>query len=427
MPSSNPSSQDPPAEAQRVEPRTARGDSGATAEALDLLSRIGHDVRGPLTSILGFAELLSEGGEDAQERFESVRAIQRNGKYLLSLVNDVLDLSRLRVGRFECELGPARPFELIQEVVTLMRFRAERKGLVLHSHVDWPFPERIHSDGLRMRQILMNLVGNAVKYTDRGEISLRSRFENEDGEGSIHIQVEDSGPGIALEDRERVFEPFERGPGSDTVEGTGLGLAISQELARALGGELRLTSQPGVGSIFELIVPAGATAELSLVPREPVLVSASDTEEGASVPRLAGRVLLVEDQRDNRRLMSALLARSGLEVTLARNGIEALELLFPRRGRRRGERSESGPPPGFDLILMDVEMPFLGGVETTRELNQRGNAAPIVAVTAHTGGDLVDSMLELGCREVIHKPLDLAQLYRVLRRFLKTDDSGEAA
>lgn len=396
-------------------------------DPLEIVARIGHEVRGPLTSILGSAELLHDDDGDSRQRFENVRAIQRNGKFMLTLVNDLLDLSRLRSGQFLVERTPTRAFELIQEIVTLMRFRAERKGLALHCHVDWPFPEAIETDGIRLRQVLWNLLANAVKFTQRGEIALRCRFEDVRGAGWIHLAVEDSGPGIPSAEQPRVFEPFTRGSASADVQGSGLGLSISRELVEALGGDLRLKSQEGVGSIFEIALPVGKSEDLTLVPREPVLVSASTPAPLGAGIRLAGHVLFVEDDRDIRRVVGQVLERSGLQVTCVRNGIEALEILFPRRGRRRGERGGGPEPTQPDLVLLDVEMPQKNGMDTFRELRERGCDLPVVFVTGHTRPSLQQELLSAGARAVLPKPIDFDRLLRTLERDLETRGEEEAA
>ena len=396
-------------------------------DPLEIVARIGHEVRGPLTSILGSAELLHDDDGDSRQRFENVRAIQRNGKFMLTLINDLLDLSRLRSGQFLVERAPTRAFELIQEIVTLMRFRAERKGLALHCHVDWPFPEEIETDGIRLRQVLWNLLANAVKFTERGEIALRCRFEDVRGAGWIHLAVEDSGPGIPSAEQPRVFEPFARGSANADVQGSGLGLSISRELVTAMGGDLRLKSQAGVGSIFEIALPVGKSEDLTLVPREPVLVSASSPAPLGAGIRLAGHVLFVEDDRDIRRVVGQVLERSGLEVTSVRNGIEALEILFPRRGRRRGERRGGPEPTQPDLVLLDFEMPQKNGLEALRELRERGCELPVVFVTGHTRPSMQQELLSAGARAVIPKPIDFDRLLRTLERDLETRGEEEAA
>lgn len=396
-------------------------------DPLELVARIGHEVRGPLTSILGFAELLHDEDEDPRRRFENVRAIQRNGKHLLGLVNDLLDLSQLQSGKFRIQREPSRVFELIQEAVTLMRFRAERRGLQLHCHVEWPFPEAVETDGRRLRQVLWNLLGNAVSYTERGEVALRCRFEDLQGEGWIHLTIEDSGPGIAPHDQERVFRPFERGASAGEVAGSGLGLAISRELVAALGGRLTLKSQAGVGSIFEVALPVGAADSLHLVPREPVLVSAATPTPLGSGIRLAGHVLYVEDDRDIRRVVTQVLERSGLTVTCARNGIEALEKLFPRRGRRRGEHSSDESNRAPDILLLDVEMPHMDGAKTLEQVRSRGWDSPVVFVTGHTRPSLHSELLEAGADAVLPKPIDFDGLLRTIEGFLPSPGTEAAA
>jgi CheY-like chemotaxis protein len=389
----------------------------------DLIEHIAHEFRTPLTSILGFAELLIDPpvgpgtrGLSEQERFEHLRAIQRNGRQLLDLIADLVDLSKLNSGRLQVQRSSVRPYELIQEVVTDMRFRAERRGLTLSCHVQWPFPLAIQTDGSRLRQALDAIVSHCLRATERGEVALRCAYFENQGQGRLQIQIEDSSQGLPQEEVARLFLPFYEGGLRGT--GSGLGLPLAQGLLRALGGRLEANSQPAVGNLFNLDLPLGPAAELSLAVREPVLVEAAQPGLGDRPPQLKGRVLVIEDGRDNQRLIQQLLARSGATVMTATNGIEALELLFPRRGRRRGESTASAAPPEFDLILTDVEMPVMDGPSTITELRRRGVQTPIVALTAHDTAGLGERLLALGCNQVLHKPLDRHAFYGAINRWM---------
>jgi CheY-like chemotaxis protein len=401
-------------------PRPSESEEG---RSVDLLERIAHEFRTPLTSILGFTELLIDPpagsgsrGLSEQERYEHLRAIQRNGRQMLDLVADLVDISKLNSGRLLLNQVAVRPYELIQEVVTDMRFRAQRRGLTLSCHVQWPFPLAIQSDALRLRQALEALVSHCLRSTERGEVALRCAYFEDRGQGHLQLQIEDTSPGLSDEDLARLFKPFFEG--GIRGSGSGLGLPLAQALLQALGGRLEAHSQPAVGNLFSLDLPIGPAAELTLAVREPVLVEAAQPDSNNRIQRCTGHVLVIEDGRDNQRLIQQLLSRSGATVVTAGNGVEALELLFPRRGRRRGESTTQAVPPEFDLILTDVEMPLMDGPSTVTELRRRGVQTPIVALTAHDTEGLGERLLALGCNQVLHKPLELGAFYSAINRWM---------
>ncbi len=390
--------------------------------ATDLFERLAHEFRAPLTSILGFAELLLEDPEGAgsalgeRRRFEQLRAIQRNGRRLLELIGDLSDLAKLEDGRLALAVADFQPYELIQEVAIGQRFHAERRGISLSCTFQWPFPSRVQLDGARLRQALNTLVGTALRLTEKGEVTLRAGYLQQGGEGHLQILLEDSSPGLSPQERAKVFEPFYLG--GPRVGGSGLGLAVARGLIQAQGGRIEVHSQRAVGNQWLLDLPLGPAAKLELLPREPVLIGTALPAPLGPTPRLKGRVLVIEDGRDTQRLILELLARAGTEVRTAGNGIEALEALFPRRGRRRGERTDDSLPLTFDLILTDVEMPGMDGPTLVAELRRRGMNLPIVALTAHDTEGLRERLLALGCNEVLHKPLDRSSFYGTVQRWM---------
>ncbi len=390
--------------------------------ATDLFEWLAHEFRTPLTSILGFAELLLEAPESGrgalgeQQRFEQLRAIQRNGRQLLELIGDLSDLAKLEDGRLALTPAEVQPYELIQEVAIGQRFHAERRGINLSCTFQWPFPSRVRLDGARLRQVVETLVAEALRLTEKGDVALRASYLQEGGEGRLQLQVEDSSPGLSPEERAKLFEPFYLG--GPRGGGSGLGLAVARGLIQALGGRIEVHSQRAVGNHWMLDLPLGPAANLELLPREPVLIGTALPAPLGPTPRLKGRVLVIEDGRDTQRLILELLARAGTEVRTAGNGIEALEALFPRRGRRRGERTNDSPPLTFDLILTDVEMPGMDGPTLVAELRRRGMTLPIVALTAHDTDGLRERLLALGCNEVLHKPLDRTSFYGTVQRWM---------
>ena len=381
----------------------------------EFLANMSHEIRTPMTAILGFAEMLL-GRLCESEDLEAARTIHRNGQHLLSVINDILDLSKIEAGKVQAERVPCSVVEVLSDVETLMRCTAEEKGLALTIDYDGPIPQRIETDPLRLRQILHNLVGNAVKFTHRGEIRITASLDTDRvGPQYLRIDVRDTGIGMAQEDLERIFDPFTQANSSTTREygGSGLGLAICERLAGILGGEIRVESEPGVGSTFTVTVAAGNLENVPLIHPSRVTVREEPVPNGdvRSAPKLDGRILLVEDGIDNQRLITLVLQKAGAAVSLARNGREALEAVFPNE--TAGEPAEP-----FDLILMDIQMPEMDGHEATRRLREKGFRGPIVAISAHAHKSEIQGILEAGCNEYLAKPIQRDELLRTVQRYL---------
>ncbi len=392
----------------------------ATAAKSEFLANVSHEVRTPMTAILGFAEILRNEGDLSKAplaRVEAIDTLIRNSEYLLRLLDEVLDLSKIEAGRFEVERTECCLVELFGDVHRLMQVRAQTKGLPLDLEYEWPLPKTILSDPTRLRQILINLVGNAIKFTERGGIRLRIRLLDADSLAPrLEAELTDTGIGMTREQTARIFHPFSQANHSVAQQfgGTGLGLAISRRLANLLGGDITVTSAPGKGSTFRFTV---ATGPLDGVP---MIHSTDEARVGRpSSPRtvefdwdktpLRGRVLLAEDGLDNQRLFSFILRRSGAEVTVVENGREAVEAALAA--------NEAGTP--YDVILMDVQMPVLDGYAATRQLRQHGHHGPIIALTAHAmKTDLVKGR-EAGCDDFATKPISRADLVTLIARHLR--------
>ncbi len=327
------------------------------------LATMSHEIRTPLTAILGFAELLLDA--PAPERLEeSLELIRDNGHYLLRIINDVLDYSKIEAGKLTLEREPFTPATLLGELRALMRVRAEARGLSLDLELDPRLPAALHGDVTRLRQILLNLIGNAIKFTHRGGVTLRCLYLEVEPP-QLSFEVEDTGIGLPPGDPERLFEAFVQGDASDAraYGGTGLGLAISRSLARLLGGDITARPTPAGGACFSLRLPAGL---------EPVAVP--DQAPGRHAPEaLQGRILVVEDNATNRLLVRLLLEAAGAMVAEAADGLAALA---------RVESAQAAGTP-FAAILMDIQMPELDGYEVTRRLRAQGCRTPIIALTAH--------------------------------------------
>jgi len=386
------------------------------------LANMSHEIRTPMTAILGFADMLL-GNPGREEAAEAVNTIKRNGEHLLQIINDILDLSKIEAGRLQVERVPWSPCRILAEVASLMRVRADAKGLPLTVEYAGPIPEAIVTDPTRLRQILVNLVGNAVKFTESGSVRVVARLaESTGGESKLQFDVVDTGIGMTKEQIDRLFKPFAQGDASycRRFGGTGLGLTISHRLAKILGGDITVTSTPGKGSTFRVTIATGPLDGVPMLDRPAEAVSArGQSARPPAKPRdkLNCRVLLAEDGRDNQRLISLLLEKAGAEVTIAENGQETLEkalATYPRWGRRYDDLTEP-----FDLVLMDMQMPVMDGYEATRRLRAEGYTGPIVALTAHAMSHDRQKCLDAGCDDFVSKPIDRDKLVAIVAEHVR--------
>ena len=379
------------------------------------LANMSHEIRTPMTAILGYAELLEERayetGADQQQR-EWLGSIQRSGEHLLTIINDVLDLSKIESGRLTTRFRLCRLRHIVNDVLDPMRARAMQKGIELCAEIEGEPPAVITTDAARLRQILINLVGNAVKFTDEGAVTLVISSDNDE----IRFEVRDTGIGVDEASLGTLFEAFEQADSSmaRAHEGTGLGLAISRRLAQMLGGDISAASELGVGSRFTLTLPntapEGAPRLRSLgQDRE----QTREDHRPRTAPRLEGRVLLVEDGEDNQRLITHLLKLAGLEVTLAHNGQEAVDAMT----------GGAGP----DVIVMDMQMPVMDGYTAARRLRELGFTTPIVALTAHAMEGDREKCLDAGCDEYATKPIDRHALIGIIARLIRSGGASRAA
>jgi PAS domain S-box-containing protein len=385
-----------------------------TAETADrakseFLANMSHEIRTPMTAILGYADLLADAETSEAERRAHLDTIRRNGELLLSLINDILDLSKIEVGKMTLDRQACPLWETVDDIVALLRVRAAEKSLRLELEPVFPLPESIRTDPIRLRQILLNLIGNAIKFTDKGFIRVTMRMVERQPGPRIEIAVRDTGIGIYPEDVERLFTPFTQADTSSTRRfgGTGLGLTISRRLARMLGGEILVESVPGEGSTFTVSLDPGPL-DSKLLDRLPGRQTAAMPAPLASARSLEGRVLLAEDGLDNQRLVALILRRTGLEVDLATTGREAYEMALRSR--------EEGHPYG--LILMDIQMPDVDGYEATARLRAEGWTGPIVALTAHAMPGDPEKCRAAGCDGYLGKPIDIPVFLTTVARYV---------
>jgi signal transduction histidine kinase len=390
------------------------------------LANISHEIRTPMTAILGYTDLLLDPERHAEDRAEWMRTIRRNGDHLLSLINDILDLSKIEAGKLEIEWRSCAPAEIVRDVLALVSRSALDKGLELRVEYAGPVPATIRTDPTRLRQILVNLVANAIKFTSEGSVLVVVAHEpaGEKVPSRLRVDVIDTGIGIPRHKLQSIFEPFSQGDVSTTRKygGSGLGLTISRKLARILGGDLTARSRPGRGSTFRVTVETGDLAgiemleglpetTLAAIPAQAPQSSAAEespARQGA-VAGMAGRVLVAEDGPDNQKLIKAFLGRAGLEVDLVGNGALAVE-------RALGALADGKP---YDLILMDMQMPVMDGYEATQRLRGEGYQRPIIALTAHAMDSDRQRCLEAGCNDYSTKPIHRGRLLELVTQWLE--------
>ncbi len=383
----------------------ARDEAEAANQAKsEFLANMSHEIRTPMTAILGFSDVLMEGSMD-QGQLVAAATIKRNGEYLIRIINDILDLSKIEAGKLEVEHVSCSPCQILSDVASLMRVRANARNLPLQLEFEGPMPQAVRSDPLRLRQILINLVGNAVKFTEVGSVRLVARvLSAESAAPVLQVEVIDSGIGMSGEQASRLFEPFSQVDSSTTrrYDGTGLGLAISKRLAKSLGGDIRVRSTLDSGSTFTLTVSTGPLNDVEILDQPSESLLSVDANETPDVPHapVDCRVLLVEDGPDNQRLIAFLLKKAGVDVVVAGNGQIGFDLALVA--------SDEGKP--FDVILMDMQMPVMDGYEATRMLREARYTGPIVALTAHAMSTDRDKCLEAGCDEYMTKPIDRQKL-----------------
>ena len=397
-------------EGERVERLKAEAENRSKDR---FLAHLSHELRTPLSSILGYTELLMQ-SDFSQQAENELGVIYRNGKHLLSLLNDVLDLSKIAADKLELTLSEVNLDSMLADVYTLMRVSVLDKGLTLRFKSNQPLPLVARLDATRARQILINLINNAVKFTDKGEIVVNAWTQWVDDREMLFFSIKDSGMGIAPEKQELIFKPFEQiaDVESRSVGGAGLGLAICAELLARMQGGISLDSEIGKGSTFTISVYPG---DISEVERQVLNFSSAPQLQSKSAPcKVHGRVLVVDDLRDLRMLVGHMISTCGARVDYAEHGQQALEKV----------RIADAYKAPYDIIFIDIHMPVMGGKEATIELRKMGYKGPIIALTAATMKGIREELAALGFNDVIPKPVDSAVLYQCLQDYLVAPESA---
>ena len=393
----------------------------------DFLANMSHEIRTPMAAIIGHADLLLDADRSPSDRLDSIAAIRRSADHLLGVINDILDLSKIEAGRMTVETVETDPCRVVGEVASLVRPRAQEKKLAFEVDFETPLPRTFRTDPTRLRQVLLNLVGNAVKFTSAGRVRVVVRLDDRSGkEPVLRFEVADSGIGMTPEQVARLFQPFSQADTSTTRQfgGTGLGLSIGRKLANLLGGDIEVESMPGVGSRFTVLLPTGPLQGRPMVndPAEAVRNAEPPQGRDAATPqghgnkaepvRLSGRILLAEDGPENQVVIAAYLRKAGAEVTIANDGREAVEMAKAQE---------------FDVILMDMQMPHLDGYGAASRLRQDGITLPIIALTAHAMSDDRDKCLQAGCTDYLAKPVNRADLIATVHRHLTASRQSKPA
>lgn len=372
------------------------------------MANMSHEIRTPMNAILGFTHLLLRKNLDAESK-EFVETIQRSGENLLTIINDVLDLSKIRAGMMRIEVTPFSIRGLLHSVEVMFRSKAEEKGIAIHLVINDDVPDALEGDATRLTQILINLIGNALKFTKKGSISIKVSNEGKTGDSiRTGITISDTGVGIDKDKQEHIFNRFQQA--DDTVTrnygGTGLGLSIVKDLVLLQNGTIAVESEPGMGTTFKVMIPYAMASE------QPAYTISGKPEPGPVHDFTDVRILVAEDNEVNQSLIGHLFKTWGLEYDLAKNGHEAMQKLEERK---------------YNLVLMDIQMPEMDGYTAAQEIRATlGLTTPVIAMTAHALAGEKEKCLSYGMNDYISKPIREELLHKLITQYIHIPISGEA-
>lgn len=377
----------------------------------NFLANMSHEIRTPLSAIIGFSELMAQKITTEEERYRFAATVKRNGQMLMQIIDDILDLSKIEAGKLDLEIVDVNVRKMISDLTELFNLSASDKKIDLISHIEDDVPKMITADPTRLRQILFNVVGNAIKFTQEGQVSIGVRAIKDGNKAPgdfVEIEVSDTGLGISVEQQQRIFRPFSQADSSTTRKfgGTGLGLILTRHLSQAMGGDFNLrSSEPGVGSKFYVHLPIGE------------MTSKSKSHQGSKKSRsltpirgkrlLHAKILLIEDSEDNRYMVEQLLLREGATVRTAHNGEEGVELTCLEE---------------FDLIITDIQMPSMDGFSVAKIIRKGGFRGPIIGLTAHAFREHKIKSKSSGITEHLTKPIDADALIERLAANITLQD-----
>lgn len=387
--------------------------ANATHAKSKFLANMSHEIRTPLTSIIGFAETLGDTIDDPKEFAYAAESIKRSGNHLHQIINDVLDISKIEAGQIELEMMELSPTAILTEVSTMMEEKVKKKGLKLRTNYYFPLPKLILGDPTRLRQILLNLLGNAIKFTSQGIVCINTYYSQTDR--TMKFEVSDTGIGMSEDALQHVFEPFSQADKSTTRKfgGSGLGLSIAKQLAEKMGGGLVCESKLGVGTTFTATISIGEIPGPEFIYESDEVAELTVSEQVIHQRRdnYTGRILLAEDTEENQQLISLHLKKCGVTVKVVGNGKEAVNAALQQP---------------FDLILMDMQMPIMGGIEAIKTLRAANYSDPIVALTANTSMSDRESCKEAGADNFISKPINFENFYTVLDKYLRKKQASSS-
>jgi len=379
--------------------------ASATDAKSRFLANVSHEIRTPLNSIIGFSEILSDVHATENDKAKATLAVHNGGQYLLNIVNDVLDLSKIEAGKIKLDKTDISLVGLLQEVSAYMEGFAREKDLAFNLKLHFPLPYEFNSDPTRLKQILLNLCNNAIKFTHQGQVDLHVHWDTL--KQRFIFVIIDTGSGMSDAQQLRLFTAFSQGNQSTNRKygGTGLGLYISKQLTEMLGGHIKVTSQEGRGSQFAVYMPYMEASNKQVMTNQSQAdeVLLKDAKPDVDIPELTGHILCADDNEDNRQLVAYLVAKTGAQLTLVNDGQQALNV------------AENGQ---FDLVLMDMQMPEVDGLQATTILKQRGFQAPIIMLTANVDSNSKKSMLAAGAKAHFAKPIDSQRFYAMLAKYL---------